>query len=156
MYLLNNEPFSVIRLDKYDTKNITDKHINGSLTVVWRDWDDIIKNHPKMVYVTSVLSGEIKGPHLHTKRSSYFTCIHGKVVFVIKGMDNKYHEIMATAEEPILIHVPKNIASAHMSLSKEISRVLTLADIAWRPNDDEMTDVVFDKYDWTKWKNYFT
>lgn len=149
---MNNESFSVIPLDKYDTKNITDKHVNGSLTVVWRDWDNIIKNHPKMVYVTSVLPSEMKGPHIHTRRSSYFTCIHGKVVFVIRGMDNKYHEVVATAEEPVLIHVPKNIASAHMNLSKETSRILTLADIAWRPNDAEMKDIEFNDYDWKKWK----
>jgi len=149
---LKNESFSVIPLDKYDTKNITDKHVNGSLTVVWRDWDNIIKNDPKMVYVTSVLPSEMKGPHIHTRRSSYFTCIHGKVVFVIRGMDNNYHEVVTTAEEPVLIHVPKNIASAHMNLSKETSRILTLADIAWRPNDAEMKDIEFNDYDWKKWK----
>jgi len=154
--LLNNESFSVIPLDKYDTKNITDKHVSGSLTVVWRDWDNIIKNHPKMVYVTSVLPGEMKGPHIHTKRSSYFTCIHGKVVFVIRDNNEKYHEIITSSDNPVLIHVPKNIASAHMNLANETSRILTLADIAWRPDDDEMMDVNFDKYDWTKWKNSFT
>lgn len=149
---MDNESFSVIKLDKYDTKNIVDKHINGSLTVVWRDWDSIIENHPKMVYVTSVLPGEIKGPHIHTRRSSYFTCIHGKVVFVIKGIDDKYHEIIASADEPVLINVPKNIASAHVNLAKETSRILTLANIAWRPNDDEMKDIEFSDYDWQKWK----
>lgn len=148
---MNNESFSIIKLEKYDTKNIVDKHINGSLTVVWRDWDNIIKNHPKMVYVTSVLPNEIKGPHLHTKRSSYFTCIHGKVAFVIKDIDGNYHEIITSSEEPIMIYVPKNIASAHINITKEISRVLTLADIAWRPSDNEMKDVVFDDYNWSKW-----
>ena len=149
---LNNDSFSVIKLEKYDTKNIVDKHINGSLTLVWRDWDNIIKEHPKMVYITSVFPNEIKGPHIHTQRTSYFTCIQGKVVFVIKSSDGKYHEIIASAEEPMLICVPKNIASAHMNLAKETSRILTLADIAWRPNDNEMKDVSFDDYDWSKWK----
>lgn len=149
---LNDKSFSVIKLEKFDTKNIVDKHINGSLTVVWRDWDNIIKNHPKMIYVTSVLPGEIKGPHIHTKRSSYFTCIHGKVVFVIKNDNGKYDEIVASHDEPVLIHVPKNMASAHMNLAKETSRVLTLADIAWHPNDNEMKDITFDDYDWSKWK----
>lgn len=155
MVLLNNESFSVIKLDKYDTKNIVDKHINGSLTVVWRDWDNIIENHPKMVYVTSVLPGEIKGPHIHTRRSSYFTCIHGKIVFVIRDDCNKYHEIITNSDEPVLIHISKNVASAHMNLANEVSRVLTLADIAWRPNDNEMIDVNFNDYEWKKWKNSF-
>lgn len=149
---LNDESFSIIKLERHDTKNIIDKHVNGSLTVVWRDWDNIIKNPPKMVYVTSVLPGEIKGPHLHTKRASYFTCIHGKVIFVIKDCVGKYHEIVATADEPFLIHVNKNIASAHLNLAKETSRILTLADIAWKPHDNEMLNVSFDDYDWSKWK----
>lgn len=149
---LNDDSFAVIKLERHDTKDIVDKHVNGSLTVVWRDWDNIIKNHPKMVYVTSVLPGEIKGPHIHTKRTSYFTCISGKVLFVIKGNDGMYHEVILNAEEPTMIYIPKNIASAHLNLSKATSYVLTLADIAWRPNNNEMIDSSFDDYEWHKWK----
>ena len=43
-----------INLEKHETKDIHDNHVNGSLTVIWRDWDEIIKNHPKMIYVSSV------------------------------------------------------------------------------------------------------
>ena len=147
-----NDTFYTIKLEKHETKNIEDKHVNGSLTVIWRDWDNIIKNHPKMVYVSSVNPGEIKGPHVHTRRASYFVCIHGKVVFVIRDNDGKYHEIISSVDEPVLIYVPKNMASAHMNLTKETSNILTLADIAWRPNDNEMKDIIFDDYDWSKWK----
>ena len=28
-----------------------------------------------------------------------------------------------------------------------------MADIAWKPNDGEMSNVKFDDYDFTKWKN---
>ena len=73
-----------IKLEKHETRSIGDNHINGSLTVIWRDWDKILKHTPKMVYVSSVEPREIKGPHIHTKRNSYFTCIHGKVLFVLK------------------------------------------------------------------------
>lgn len=152
MKYLSNEAFSVIKLEKHDTKDIVDKHINGSLTVIWRDWDDIIKNHPKMIYITSVFPNEVKGPHLHTKRSSYFICIRGKVVFVIKDNEGKYHEIISDANEPSMVYVSKNVYSAHMNLSKETSSILTLADIAWRPNDDEMKNGIFSDYDWSKWK----
>ena len=50
------------------------------------------------------------------------------------------------------VYVPKNIASAHINIDDGISRVLALADIAWRPNDDEMKNISFDDYDWSKWK----
>ena len=142
-----------IMLEKYPTRDVTDGHINGSLTVVWRDWDNIIRNHPKMVYVSSVNPGEIKGPHIHTRRESYFVCIHGKVVFIIRNNKGKYIEIESSEEKSALIHVPKNIASAHVNTTKSISRVLALADVAWRPNDTEMKNVTFDDYDWNKWKS---
>jgi len=146
------EETEFINLEKHDTRDITDKHINGNLTVIYRDYDEIIKNQPKMVYVSSVNSGEIKGPHLHTKRNSYFTCIHGKVIFIIKDKNGKYLEIESSSENPILIKVPKGIASAHINPTNEIGRVLVLTDIAWQPNDKEMENVTFDDYNWNKWK----
>jgi len=145
----NNCPW-FISLEKHQTKSIHDEHINGSLTVIWRDWDDIVKNQPKMIYVSSVNRGERKGPHLHTKRNSYFVCIHGKVVFIIKEQNGKYLEVESSDEKPVLVYVPKNCSSAHINLSNETSRVLTLADLAWRPNDNEMQNVAFDDYDWKK------
>ena len=146
-----NTEFSVIKLEKHDTKDIFDKHVNGSLTVVWRDWDSGFKLEPKMIYVSSVNSGEIKGPHIHKKRTSFFTCVHGKVVFILRDENGKFHEIEANAETPKMIKIPRGIASAHVNISNQTSRVLALADISWKPNDNEMENVVFSEYDWRKW-----
>ena len=143
-----------ISLEKHDTRSVDDNHINGSLTVIWRDWDKILKHIPKMVYVSSVESGEIKGPHIHTKRNSYFTCIQGKVVFVLKKSDGNYLEIVSDDKNPKMIFVPKNIPSAHLNLSKNTSKILTLADLAWRPNDNEMKNMNFTDYDWKKWNTF--
>jgi len=147
---LENSNYS-FDLEIHDTKNTQSNEINGSLTVIWRDWDDIIKNHPKMVYVSSVNPGELKGPHLHTKRNSYFTCIHGKVIFILKDEKGKYVEIESSSENPTMIVVPKNVPSAHINLSKSVSRILTLADVSWKPDDKEMLNVSFDDYEWNKW-----
>ena len=141
-----------IPLETFPTKNVVDDHINGKLTVIWRDWDNILKSHPKMVYVSHVNPHEIKGPHLHTKRDSYFVCIRGKVVFIAKDNLGNFHEIESSEEKPILVHIPKNIASAHINLSDETSAILTLANPAWQPNTDEMKNVTFDDYNWKKWK----
>ena len=149
---MEGKDFSVWDLEKHQTKDITDSHINGDLTVIWRDWDNIIKDQLKMIYVTSVNPGEIKGPHLHTKRNSYFACIHGEVLFVIQKKSGEYEEIRANADRPVLISIPKNIPSAHININDDVSRVLTLADLSWKPNDDEMKNVTFDNYDWNKWK----
>ncbi|MBI3639004.1 MAG: WxcM-like domain-containing protein [Thaumarchaeota archaeon] len=149
---MGNNEIRAIKLEMHQTKDVKDHHINGSLTVIWRDWDKILANEPKMVYVSSVNPSEIKGPHLHTKRDSYFVCIKGKVVFVVKDLEGKFHEIESSEEDPVLVQIPKNYPSAHINLSNQISSVLALASIAWRPNDNEMINVSFDDYDWEKWK----
>ena len=143
---------SIIKLEKHVTKDIHDFHTNGELTVIWRDWDNIIKKIPKMVYLSSVNPGEIKGPHLHKNRTSYFSCIHGKVVFIVQDNDGIFEEIEVDSGEPVLICVPNGIASAHINVGKEQARILVLADIAWKPNDNEMTDVKFNDYNFNKWK----
>ena len=141
---------SIIELEKHATKDIHDSHTNGDLTVVWRDWDNLIKNHPKMIYVNSINPGEIKGPHIHKNRTTSFSCIHGNVVLVIQDNDGKFHEIKADSEKPVLITVPNGIAAAIVNPTTKIAKVLVLADIAWRPNDNEMKNVSFDDYDWKK------
>ena len=149
---MDNKNFSVCDLENHQTKDITDSHINGELTVIWRDWDNLIKNHPKMVYVNSVNPGEIKGPHIHKNRTTSFSCIHGNVVLVIQDDDGKFHEIKADSDKPVLITVPNGIAVAIVNPTTEIAKVLVFADIAWRSNDDEMKNVLFNDYDWDKWK----
>lgn len=105
-----------------------------------------------MVYVSSVNPGEIKGPHLHKKRDSDFVCIRGKVVFIARDMNGKYHEIESSEDTPVLIQIPKNHPSAHINVSDKMATILTLVNPAWRPNDGEMINVDFDDYDWKKWK----
>ncbi|MAS51361.1 MAG: hypothetical protein CL712_05590 [Chloroflexi bacterium] len=149
---MNNDTIRHIELETHQTKDISDGHVNGSLTVIWRDWDKILEVEPKMVYVSSVNPGEIKGPHLHTKRDSYFVCIRGKVIFVAKDEKGNYLEIESSEKKPVLIQVPKNFISAHINPTNEVSTILTLANPAWTPNEDEMKNVTFDDYDWNKWK----
>ena len=150
---MDDEYFKIIDLEKHETKDNQDQHVNGSLTVVWRDWDNLIKNHPKMVYVNSINPGEIKGPHIHKNRTTYFSCISGNVVLVIQDNDGKFHEVKADSEKPVLITIPNGIAAAVVNATTKIAQVLVLADVAWKPNDNEMKNITFDDYDWKKWKN---
>ena len=149
---MENKNFSVWNLENYQTKDITDSHINGELTVIWRDWDNLLKNHPKMVYVNSINPGEIKGPHIHKNRTTSFFCMDGSIVLIIQDDGKKFHEMKMNSEKPVLITVPNGIAAAIVNPTSKIARVLVLADIAWRPNDNEMKDVLFDDYNWKKWK----
>ena len=149
---MSNKNFSVWELEKYETKDTTDSHTNGELTVIWRDWDNIIKNHPKMIYVNSINPGEIKGPHIHKDRTSYFFCIDGSIVLIIKDDNGEFNELKADSEKPVLICIPNGVEVALVNPTLVISKVLVLADVAWKPNDSEMRNTTFENYDWNKWK----
>ena len=150
---MGEKNFSVWNLEKHQTKDIADSHINCELTVIWRDWDNLLKNHPKMVYVNSINPGEIKGPHIHKNRTTSFFCIDGSVVLIIQDDDKKFHEMKMNSEKPVLITVPNGIAAAIVNPTGRIAKVLVLADIAWRPNDNEIKNITFDDYDWEKLKH---
>ena len=150
---MGGKNFSTWDLEKHQTKDIADSHINGELTVIWRDWDNLLKNHPKMVYVNSINPGEIKGPHIHKNRTTSFFCIDGSIVLIIQDDDKKFHEIKMNSEKPVLITVPNGIAAAIVNPTGKIAKVLVLADIAWRPDDNEMKNIIFDDYDWEKLKH---
>ena len=149
---MKKEDFSVFQLENHETKDVLDAHINGELTVIWRNWDEII-NKPEMIYLNSVNPGEIKGPHMHKNRTSYFFCIQGEMIIVIQDKNGKYHEIQTNSNEPKLVCVSNGIAAAIMNPSKNISKILVMADIAWKPNDGEMLNVKFEDYDFKRWKN---
>jgi len=149
---MEKEDFSVFQLENHETKDVLDSHINGDLTVIWRDWDEII-NKPEMIYLNSVNPGEIKGPHVHKNRTSYFFCIQGEMIIVIKDKNGKYNEIEANSESSKLVSVSNGIGAAIINPSKNISKILVMADIAWKPNNEEMFNIKFEDYDFEKWKN---
>ena len=55
---METDSFKIFNLERHDTKDITDKHVNGELTVIWRDWDNHELVSPKMIYITSVKPNE--------------------------------------------------------------------------------------------------
>ena len=148
---LSGNEIKSYKLEKHDTKDIHDEHINGYLIPIWRDWDESITVEPKMVYMTTINPGEVKGPHLHIIRHSYYVCIKGKVVFIIKEDSGKYLEIESSEEEPVLVEIPKNRSSAHINLSSEPSIILALVNPSWKPNNRDEHNVSYDDYDWKKW-----
>ena len=143
-----DKKFHLWNLENYETKDSSDSHVNGELTVIWRDWDDLIKNHPKMVYINSINPGEKKGPHIHKKRTTYFSCIYGNITLVVKESDGKLHEVTLDSKKPELACIPNGTAAALVNTTDYIAKVLVLADIAWKPNDNEMENVSFEEYDW--------
>ena len=130
-----SDNFRVHDLEVHQTKDIKTENINGELTIIWRDWDKII-NQPQMIYLNLINPHEIKGPHLHKKRTSYFYCLEGQITLVIRDSKMNYHEVTVNSSEPKLIQVQKGIAAAIVNNSKNISKVLVLEDISWKPDDN--------------------
>ena len=73
--------------------------------------------------------------------------------FIVRQNDGTYTEIESSEETPNLIQVPTNFASAHVNISNNVSRVLVITDLAWRPDDNEMENISFGDYDWKKWES---
>ena len=72
------------------------------------------------------------------------------MILIIQDNDGKFHEIKADSEKPVLITVSNGIAAAIVNPTTKVAQILILADIAWRPNDNEVKNVSFDDYDWEK------
>ena len=149
---MSESKIRTFKLEKHQTKDIQDKHVNGFLIPVWRDWDKSISVKPDMVYVTSINPNERKGPHLHVIRHSYYVCIKGKVVFIIKEKSGNYLEIESSEDEPVLVEIPKNYSSAHINLSDEPSLIMALVNPSWKPDNRDEHNETYDDYDWNKWK----
>ena len=149
---MSESKIRTFKLEKHQTKDIQDKHLNGFLIPVWRDWDKSISVKPDMVYVTSINPNERKGPHLHVIRHSYHECIKGKVVFIIKEKSGNYLEIESSEDEPVLVEIPKNYSSAHINLSDEPSLIIALVNPSWKPDNRDEHNETYDDYDWNKWK----
>ena len=50
---MEKKEFSIYEVETHQTKDLVDLHINGELTVIWRNWDKIISS-PEMIYVNLV------------------------------------------------------------------------------------------------------
>ena len=60
---------------------------NGLVVPLWHTKDPI---HIDQVYLTTILPGKMKGPHLHKKRRGMFFCINGGVLLVTRDILNLY------------------------------------------------------------------
>jgi dTDP-4-dehydrorhamnose 3,5-epimerase len=74
------------------------------------------------------------------------------MVIIVRDKEGKYHEIEANSSEPKLVCVSNGIAAAIVNPSDNISKILVIADIAWKPNDNEMVNAKFEDYDFEQWK----
>ncbi len=128
---------------KFTTK---DEHgeVNGFLVPLFNIHDNFFASgkEPQQVYMTTILPGTIKGPHLHFIRTGFFTCIKGNVRVVLKT-DAGYKVFFSGEDyEYTSIEVPTGVPAAVQCLGDEEAYLLNMPNPAWTPdmNDEHTAD----------------
>ena len=128
---------------KFTTK---DEHgdVNGFLVPLYNIHDKFFApgKEPQQVYLTTILPGTIKGPHLHFIRTGFFTCIKGNVRVVLK-VDGAYQVFFSGEDhEYNSIEVPTGVPAAVQCLGDEEAYLLNMPNPAWTPdmNDEHTAD----------------
>jgi dTDP-4-dehydrorhamnose 3,5-epimerase len=128
---------------KFTTK---DEHggVNGFLVPLYNIHDKFFApgKEPQQVYLTTILPGTIKGPHLHFIRTGFFTCIKGNVRVVLK-VDGAYHVFFSGEDHQYnSIEVPTGVPAAVQCLGDEEAYLLNMPNPAWTPdmNDEHTAD----------------
>ena len=127
---------------KFVTKGY-DGHPNGFLVPLYNIHEQFFApgKEPQQVYMTTILPGTIKGPHMHFIRTGYFTCIKGNVRVVLK-VNGEYKVFYSGQDHEYLsIEVPTGVPAAVQCLGNEEAFMLNMPNPAWTPDmNDEHTD----------------
>jgi len=128
---------------KFVTKD-EDGAANGFLVPLYNIHEKFFADgkDPQQVYLTTVLPGKVKGPHLHFIRTGFFTCIKGNVRVILK-VDGEYQIFFSGEDyEYQSIEVPTGIPAAVQCLGDEEAYLLNMPNPAWTPemNDEHTAD----------------
>ncbi len=128
---------------KYITKN-EEGQANGFLVPLYNIHEQFFQpgKEPQQVYLTTILPGLVKGPHLHFIRTGFFTCIKGNVRIVLK-VGNEYQVFFSGEDhEYTSIEVPTGVPAAIQCLGNEEAYMLNMPNPAWTPemNDEHSAD----------------
>jgi dTDP-4-dehydrorhamnose 3,5-epimerase len=128
---------------KFLTKD-DDGEVNGFLVPLYNIHEKFFKEgkEPQQVYLTSILPGKVKGPHLHFIRTGFFTCIKGNVRVVLKTEDG-YQSFFSGEDHGFKsIEVPTGVPAAIQCLGEEEAYMLNMPNPAWTPemNDEHSAD----------------
>ncbi|MBK8809916.1 MAG: WxcM-like domain-containing protein [Acidobacteria bacterium] len=129
-----------------------DGEVNGFLVPLFNEHDGFFAEgkEPRQVYLTTVLPGKIKGPHLHFVRTGFFTCIKGNVRVVLR-VDGDYVVFLSgESHEYRSIEIPTGVPAAVQCLGDEEALVLNMPNPAWTAemNDEHSAD--FEDFDFNQ------
>lgn len=125
--------------------------VNGFLVPLYNVHEKFFSagKEPQQVYLTSVLPGMIKGPHLHFIRTGYFTCIKGNVRVVLKT-GNEYQVFYSGEDHQYTsIEVPTGVPAAVQCLGDQEAYMLNMPNPAWTPDMNDEHPADFSDFDFS-------
>lgn len=125
-------------MPRIETKDADGKP-NGFLIPIWH-----VDQGPKIdqVYLTTILPGSQKGPHLHHVRRGLFTCIKGTPLAVWR-FDGSYREVQM--REGSQFEVQPGIPVAFYNFGPGEAYLLNMPSPPWRADEPDENPVS----DWT-------
>jgi dTDP-4-dehydrorhamnose 3,5-epimerase len=125
---------------------------NGFLVPIYNIHDGFFApgKEPQQVYLTTVLPGKVKGPHLHFIRTGFFTCIKGNVRIILK-VDDEYQVFYSGDEHDYAsVEVPTGIPAAVQCIGDEEAFMLNMPNPAWTADMDDEHTADFSDFDFGK------
>lgn len=110
---------------------------NGLIVRVWEEDVELEGHRPRQVYMSTLLPGAEKGPHLHLKRDGLFCCIDGYVDVILRD-EHGYRCVSSGGPfGPVSVHVPAGTAALIRNrLQDSQSKVLNLSSGKYDPSDE--------------------
>jgi len=136
---------------KFETKG-EGGELNGFLVPIYNINEGFFigGKEPQQVYMTSILPGTIKGPHLHFIRTGFFTCIKGNVRVVLKTGEGYQQFFSGEDHDYLSIEVPTGIPAAVQCIGNEEAFLLNMPNPAWTPDMNDEHSADFSDFDFTK------
>ena len=133
---------------KFETRDEAGE-VNGFLVPIYNIHDGFFSEgkHPQQVYMTTILPGKLKGPHLHFIRTGFFTCIKGNVKVVLKLEDGYKEFFSGENNEYRSIEVPTGVPAVVQCVGDEEAFLLNMPSPAWTPDMKDEHSADFSDYD---------
>lgn len=107
------------------------------------------------IYISTILSNEVKGWKLHTKMICNFVVPIGCVKFVLidkrqnSETENTINEFILSREDYYRLTVPSNVFFGFQGLNKDYNQIINIANIVHSPDEGQ-------SYPLNKFDNEFT
>lgn len=121
-------------MPRIETKDAQGKP-NGFVLPIWNALES--EYRPEQVYLTSVLPGTSKGPHLHKKREGRFCCVSGNCDVIVRSPNGVYIEHLNLGTDNRIIRVPPGYAAQIVCRGDVEARVLNMPNPAWSKEDPD-------------------